>query len=184
MQTNTFFSAALAALSISLSNALPTIQENSLVPLGDPLKTNHPEAYSAFLTAPLITFDTAVSRRQDVPADSTPDPNRPVVTPPYIFVLQCDIAGFRGNCLSFGAPPGECVNYSSFNGTQAFLDEYENKTSSLSTNTGGNCQFYKFIDCNNKGDDRGVTLDYNYDLSVVTDDYGGDYDNQISSWRC
>lgn len=108
------------------------------------------------------------------------------------------------------------VNYSSFNSSQVFLDEYENKTSSLSTNTGGNCQFYKsviyskvllpvakstwarshrvrmrwrwtdmirFVDCNNKGDDRGVTLSYNYNLNETTDDYGGDYDNQISSCK-
>lgn len=40
---------------------------------------------------------------------------------------------------------GTKVNYSSFNSSQAFLDEYENKTSSLSTNTGGNCQFYKSV---------------------------------------
>ena len=40
---------------------------------------------------------------------------------------------------------GNKVNYSSFNRTQAFLDKYENKTSSLSTNTGGSCQFYKSV---------------------------------------
>ncbi|KAI7779113.1 hypothetical protein LA080_001368 [Diaporthe eres] len=184
MQTITLVSALVAWLAFPISHALPTIQENSLFAIGDSVKTSHPEAYNAFLTAPLITFDGTVSRRQEVPDDSTPDPNRPIVTPPYIFVLQCDIAGFRGNCLSFGAAPGKCVNYSSFNSSQAFIDEYENKTSSLSTNTGGNCQFYKFVDCNNKGDDRGVTLFYNYNLAEVTDDYGGDYDNQISSWRC
>lgn len=39
----------------------------------------------------------------------------------------------------------------------------------------------RFVDCDNKGDDRGVTLSYNYNLAEVTDDYGGDYDNQISS---
>lgn len=39
----------------------------------------------------------------------------------------------------------------------------------------------RFVDCNNKSDDRGVTLSYNYNLGEVTDDYGGDYDNQISS---
>lgn len=108
MQTNTLISALVASLAISVSRALPTIQENSLFAIGDSVKTSHPEAYSAFLTAPLITFDGTVSRRQEVPDDSTPDPNRPIVTPPYIFVLQCDISGFRGNCLSFGAAPGKC----------------------------------------------------------------------------
>lgn len=183
MQTTTFVSAILASL-IPISHSLPTIQENTLFTIGDTVKTTHPEAYNAFMTSPLITLEGTVSRRQDVPADSTPDPNRPIVTPPNIFVLQCDLAGFRGNCLSFGAAPGDCVNYSSFNSTQAFLDTYENKTSSLSTNTGGSCQFYKFVNCNDKGDDRGVTLSYNYNLNETTDGYGGDYDNQISSWRC
>lgn len=108
MQTNTLISAVLALLALPMSHALPTIQENSLFAIGDTVKTSHPAAYNAFMTSPLITFDGTVSRRQEVPVDSTPDPNRPVVTPPYIFVLQCDIAGFRGNCLSFGAKPGEC----------------------------------------------------------------------------
>lgn len=169
MQSRTFFSVIMVSLAATLSHALPTIQENSLFAIGDSVKTIHPEAYNAFLTAPLITFDGTVSRRQEVPDDSTPDPDRPIVTPPYVFVLQCDVAGFRGNCLSFGAAPGKCgkqfhgstvgsfensadkggtkVNYSSFNSTQAFLDENENKTSSLSTNTGGNCQFYKSVLC-------------------------------------
>lgn len=108
MQTITLISAVLASLTVPITHALPTIQENSLFSIGDSVKTGHPEAYNAFMTSPLITFDGTVSRRQEVPDDSTPDPNRPIVTPPYIFVLQCDIAGFRGNCLSFGAPPGEC----------------------------------------------------------------------------
>lgn len=41
----------------------------------------------------------------------------------------------------------------------------------------------RFVDCDNKGDDRGVTLSYNYNLAEETDDYGGDYDNQISSCK-
>lgn len=108
MQTNTLVSAILASLVIPVSHALPTIQENSLFSIGDSVKSSHPEAYNAFMTSPLITLDGTVSRRQEVPDDSTPDPNRPIVTPPYIFVLQCDVAGFRGNCLSFGAAPGKC----------------------------------------------------------------------------
>lgn len=132
MQTNTLYSAMLASMAISLSKALPTIQENSLVPLGDPLKTSHPDAYNAFLTAPLITLDVAVARRQDVPADSTPDPNRPIVTPPYIFVLQCDLAGFRGSCLSFGAAPGDCGKKD--NGCRVVLKRIElTKTETKST---------------------------------------------------
>lgn len=41
----------------------------------------------------------------------------------------------------------------------------------------------RFVDCDNKGDDRGVTLSYNYNLAEATDGYGGDYDNQISSCK-
>lgn len=107
MQTITFVSTIVASL-IPVSHALPAIQENTLFTIGDTVKTSHPEAYNAFMTSPLITLEGTVNRRQDVPADSTPDPNRPIVTPPYIFVLQCDLAGFRGNCLSFGAAPGDC----------------------------------------------------------------------------
>ncbi|KAG8169141.1 hypothetical protein KVR01_001890 [Diaporthe batatas] len=184
MQTTTFVSAIVASLIIHVSHAVPTILENTLFAIEHTVKTGHPEAYHALMTSPLITLEGSVSRRQEVSVDITPDPNRPIVTPPYIFVLQCDLAGFRGSCLSFGAPPGLCVNYDSFSSNQTFLDKYENKTSSLSTNTGGACQFYKFIDCDNKGDDRGVTLSYNYNLNETTDDYSGDYDNQISSWRC
>lgn len=111
MQTITFISALVASLMFPACHALPTIQENTLFTIGETVKTSHPEAYNAFMTSPLITLEGTVSRRQDVPADSTPDPNRHIVTPPYIFVLQCDLAGFRGNCLSFGAAPGKCGKY-------------------------------------------------------------------------
>lgn len=64
-----------------------------------------------------------------------------------------------------------------------FVNTYENQTSALSTNTGGLCQFYKFKGCDNKGDDRGVTLGYVYDLGTAVNGYGGDYDDQISSCK-
>lgn len=54
------------------------------------------------------------SRRQAVPDDATPDPNRNITTPENIFVLQCDLAGFRGDCLVFGAAPGKCGMCCSF----------------------------------------------------------------------
>ncbi|TDZ39506.1 hypothetical protein CTRI78_v010558 [Colletotrichum trifolii] len=181
---------AAAALALPLAGAVPTEKRSALVPLSDKflsdeLKDTHPDAYAVFLTTPFVKLDSAGKRRrQEVPEDGTPNGTRPITTPENIFVLQCSDAGFRGECLVWGAPPGRCVNYSSFNNTQAFLDKYDNQTTSLSTNTGGLCQFYKFVDCNNKGDDRGVTLSYNYNLGEEGDGYSGDYDDQISSWRC
>ncbi|KAF6807444.1 hypothetical protein CSOJ01_08173 [Colletotrichum sojae] len=186
--------ASFVLASSATAYALPTVQQNTLIPLVESLKASHPEAYAAFLTAPLINLDPAsagaAEKRQAVPGDGQPNGTRPIVTPENIFVLQCSDAGFRGECLSWGAPPGRCgltrntVNYSSFNKTQEFLDKYDNQTSSLSTNTGGLCQFYKFEGCNNKGDDRGVSMSYNYNLGEATDDYSGDYDDQISSCKC
>ncbi|KAL0931187.1 uncharacterized protein CTRU02_213922 [Colletotrichum truncatum] len=184
MQLTTLTSLVLASMAIPQIGALPAVQENTLIPLSDSLKATHPEAYAAFLTAPFINLEATNEKRQEVPVDGQPNSTRPITTPKNIFVLQCSDAGFQGECLSWGAPPGKCVSYSSYNKTQAFLDKYDNQTSSLSTNTGGLCQFYKFPGCNNKGDDRGVTLSYNYNLGEATDDYSGDYDNQISSWRC
>jgi hypothetical protein len=45
-------------------------------------------------------------------------------------------------------------------------------------------------DCNEDGDDGGVTLSYAYDLcksesgNTRPDDYSGDYCHNITSWRC
>jgi hypothetical protein len=130
MQTTTFFSAILASLAIPVSQALPTIQENSLFSIGDIVKNTHPEAYNAFMTSPLITLEGGVSRRQEVPVDSTPDPNRPSVIPPFVFVLQCDLAGFRGNCLSFGAAPGQCGKHKHANicAVECLTDQDGNKS--------------------------------------------------------
>ncbi|CAG8956816.1 hypothetical protein HYFRA_00011205 [Hymenoscyphus fraxineus] len=90
-----------------------------------------------------------------------PDPNRPIVTPALIFVLQCTDAGFRGNCIVFGARPGRCgkshslqescsnadvlkVDYNDFDPfNSTFISGvYNNNVSSISTNTGGKCQFH------------------------------------------
>ncbi|TID03757.1 hypothetical protein CH35J_001867 [Colletotrichum higginsianum] len=180
-----FTSAVLASLAFQPAGAVPAPQENSVINLAAVVKADHPEAYAAFLKAPKITLDGAVWKRQAVPGDGNPDPDRPPVTPDNIFLLQCSDAGFLGECLSFGAPPGRCVSYASFNRNQTFIDKYDNQTTSLSSNTGGLCQFYKFTGCNNKGDDRGVSLGYNFNLAEANDEgYSGDYDNQISSWRC
>ncbi|KAE9581792.1 hypothetical protein CGMCC3_g2008 [Colletotrichum fructicola] len=65
-------------------------------------------------------------------------------------------------------------------------DRFNDKVTSLSTNTGGKCQFYKFKGCDNKGDDRGLTSSYNYNLAVALPDDPRtvEYDNEITSWRC
>lgn len=109
MQLTTLASLALAS---AAAHALPTVQQNTLIPLAESLKTSHPEAYAAFLTAPMINLDPAsaeaAQKRQAVPGDGQPNGTRPIVTPENIFVLQCSDAGFRGECLSWGAPPGTC----------------------------------------------------------------------------
>ncbi|KAK7444959.1 hypothetical protein Landi51_08317 [Colletotrichum acutatum] len=190
MQLISLTSVVLASWAFQQAAALPEIQENTnIITVAQSVQEKHPEAFAAFQKSNLINLVATNEKRQAVPGDGNPDPNRPPVIPENIFLLQCSEAGFLGECLSWGAPPGRCeshlVNYSSFNKTQAFLDKYENQTTSLSSNTGGLCQFYKFINCNNKGDDRGVSLSYNYNLAVADDQgYSGDYDNQISSWRC
>lgn len=53
-------------------------------------------AYDPFLNTKIVTPDSVTAKRDDV------------VTPDYIFVLQCVDAGFREPCLVFGAPPGKC----------------------------------------------------------------------------
>lgn len=109
MFSNGLASALLASLVVSQANALATIIDNSIIPIDESVK-QHADAFVAFLIAPLVTLSSteSITARQEVPEDATPDPNRPVVTPENIFVLQCSDAGFQGECLSFGAPPGDC----------------------------------------------------------------------------
>ncbi|KAK2061751.1 hypothetical protein LY76DRAFT_643762 [Colletotrichum caudatum] len=175
-------SMAMASLAFQQASALPA--PDVLIKVAPEVQSGHPEAYAVFLRAPKLVLGDVAQKRQAVPGDGNPNPDRPPITPGNIFVLQCPDAGFLGDCISFGAPPGRCVDYSSFNTSRAFLDKYDNQTSAISTNTGGQCQFYKFMGCDNKGDDRGVALSYKFNLAVADDGYGGDYDNQISSWRC
>ncbi|OHF04239.1 hypothetical protein CORC01_00578 [Colletotrichum orchidophilum] len=185
MQLLSFTSIVLASWAFQKTAALPEIQKNNnIIAVAQIVQQKHPEAYAAFQNSSLIILGATTQKRQEVPGDGNPDPNRPPVIPDNIFLLQCSEAGFLGECLSWGAPPGRCVNYSSFNKTRAFLDKYENQTTSLSSNNGGLCQFYKFINCNNKGDDRGVSMGYNYNLAVADNGYSGDYDKQISSCKC
>ncbi|KAK2011905.1 hypothetical protein LZ32DRAFT_659203 [Colletotrichum eremochloae] len=174
MPLTAFISIVMASLVFQQANALPGPAKRSLIKIAPHVQSGHPEAYDAFLRAPSIVLGDVAQRRQSVPGDGKPDPNRPSITPDNIYVLQCRDAGFLGD-----------LDYSSFNTSQAFADKFDNQTSSLSTNTGGQCQFYKFTGCDEKGDDRGVALSYKFNLGMAdSDGYAGDYDNQISSWRC
>ncbi|KAG4434176.1 hypothetical protein IFR05_010334 [Cadophora sp. M221] len=133
---------------------------------------------------PTYVYYDAFEKRQ-----TEPDPDRNVTLQDgLVFVLQCVNAGFRDPCTVFGAPPGACVSYFSFQSGNdtSISDTYNDAVSSISTNTGGKCQFYKYLGCNNKGDDRGLTVDYNYNLAVPADgdDRVPEYENQITSWRC
>lgn len=65
---------------------------------------------------------------------------------PQSTLLTCELQGFRGDCLVFGAKPGACVSYFDFqpaNSTEV-SDRFNNKVTSLSVNTGGNCQWYLY----------------------------------------
>lgn len=82
------------------------------------------------------------------------------------------------------------ANWSSF-GSESIVARFDNNASSVSTNTGGMCQFYREPGCG--GVDRtdpGVTMNYGYDLANNgTSGYRGIFplagnDNNISSWRC
>lgn len=46
--------------------------------------------------------------------------------------------------------------------------------------------FTSYLHCNDKGDDPGISLKYNYDLSIVLPSHQDTYHyyRNISSWRC
>ncbi|KAK1655836.1 hypothetical protein BDP81DRAFT_486936 [Colletotrichum phormii] len=140
-------------------------------------------AYEKFLSSEVLSPKQLQTRQ-----DGEPDPNRNETNPNIIFVLQCTDAGFRGDCLVFGASPGYCVSYFNFQdaNSTAVSDRFNNQVSSLSTNTGGKCQFYLYKGCDNKGDDRGLTSSYNYNLAVALpeDPRTVEYEDKITSWRC
>ncbi|KAL3417483.1 hypothetical protein PVAG01_10493 [Phlyctema vagabunda] len=127
-------------------------------------------AYEVFsnVNTPVLNLADIVSKRQD----AEPSPDRNVTTPENVFILQCLDAGFRGDCQVFGAPPGQCVSYFDFQSGNdtSVSDKWNDAITSLSTNSGGSCQFYKFQGCNDKGDDRGLSSSYNYNLGVALPD--------------
>lgn len=139
------------------------------------------DAYSTFVSTEVVLLE-GTDKRQDA------DPDRNSTTPEAIYTLQCTDDGFRGDCLVFGAKPGACVSYFDFqpaNSTE-LSDRFNNKVTSLSVNTGGKCQWYLYEGCNDKGDDRGLTASYDYNLGAPTEDdpRSVEYENQITSWRC
>ncbi|KAF4458722.1 hypothetical protein FALBO_14532 [Fusarium albosuccineum] len=102
-------------------------------------------AKEPFEKSTTLVFSSSESKR-DVPKCFEPDPNRNyTLEDNLVFVLQCTTPGFRPECISFGAPPGKCVSYFDFDSgnSTAISDSFNNNVTSISTNTGGSCQFYK-----------------------------------------
>ncbi|KAM5388103.1 hypothetical protein ACJA88_001363 [Fusarium oxysporum] len=110
--------------------------------------------------------------KRDAPKVYEPDPNRDYnLEDGYIFVLQCTTVGFRPECISFGSEPGKCVSYFDFDPKKgddptSISDAFNHNVTSISTNTGGVCQFYHYTGCDDKLDDRGLSTSYNYNLNV------------------
>ncbi|KAF4337577.1 hypothetical protein FBEOM_8535 [Fusarium beomiforme] len=152
-------------------------------------KVMHSAAKEAFEKSKTFVYESSQSKR-DTPTVYEPDPNRNyTLEDGLVFVLQCTTPGFRPECISFGSKPGECVSYFDFDPKKGddptwISDAFNNNVTSISTNTGGACQFYKYKGCDDHGDDRGVSLSYLYNSAVASDGYSGDYDRQITSWRC
>ncbi|KAK1726096.1 hypothetical protein CaCOL14_003795 [Colletotrichum acutatum] len=181
-----FTTLVLAATAVSAAAvSKPLVQRNTgsdlNIKIGNDIVNS--AAYEKFLNTEVLAPKKLQTRQ-----DGEPDPNRNETNPETIFVLQCTDAGFRGDCLVFGASPGDCVSYFNFQAANSTVisDRFNDQVSSLSTNTGGKCQFYKYKGCNNKGDDRGLTSSYNYNLAVALPDDPRtvEYENQITSWRC
>ncbi|KAF4989513.1 hypothetical protein FDECE_14679 [Fusarium decemcellulare] len=145
-------------------------------------------AKKPFEESTTLIFSSSESKR-DAPKRFEPDPNRNyTLEDNLVFVLQCTTVGFRPECISFGAAPGKCVSYFDFDNddSTALSDSFNNNVTSISTNTGGSCQFYKYVGCNDKGDDRGLSSSYNYNLGVALpgDPRTVEYNRNITSWRC
>lgn len=130
--------------------------------------------------------------KRDAPKVYEPDLNRDYsLEDGYIFVLQCSTVGFRPECISFGSEPGKCVSYFDFDPKKgdhptSISDAFNHNVTSISTNTGGVCQFYHYTGCDDKGDDRGLSSSYNYNLNVSLpeDPRTVQYFRNVTSWRC
>ncbi|KAJ4415373.1 hypothetical protein N0V82_007368 [Gnomoniopsis sp. IMI 355080] len=176
-QITTFFLAAASVNAFSLGNFgkrdVAQLADSNIAIANGVMNS---AAYKPFQNTQVLVKTDPSTKRQEV------------VTPDYIFVLQCVDAGFREPCLVFGSKPGDCVSYFDFNPVNSteVSDVYWNEVSSLATNTGGNCMFFHHDNCNALGDDRGLTAKYIYDMSVTLpeDPRVPEYDRNITSWRC
>ncbi|GKT51221.1 uncharacterized protein ColSpa_11402 [Colletotrichum spaethianum] len=175
--------AATSVMSAAVSNPLAQRNTGSVQGFTIANSVMNSAAFEQFQKAGVVSTVNLKARQE-----AEPDPNRNETNPDLIFLLQCTDAGFRGDCLVFGSSPGDCVSYFDYQPANSTVisDAFNDKVTSLSTNTGGKCQFYKFKGCDNKGDDRGLTSSYNYNLAVALPDDPRtvEYDNQITSWRC
>ncbi|KAF5025449.1 hypothetical protein F66182_2472 [Fusarium sp. NRRL 66182] len=135
-------------------------------------------ARKPFLDSKTFIYEGSDLKRE-APIVYEPEPNRNyTLQDDLVFVVQCTTPGFRPECVTFGSPPGKCVSYFSFdraNSTE-LSDTFNNNVTSISTNTGGLCQFYKYVGCDNKGDDRGVSLSYQLQAGGVRSDREGQQD--------
>ncbi|KAF5719953.1 hypothetical protein FMUND_4423 [Fusarium mundagurra] len=154
-------------------------------------KVMNSAAKESFEKSRTLVYSGSKTKR-DAPKVYEPAPDRDyTLEDGYIFVLQCTTPGFRPECISFGSQPGQCVSYFDFDPKKgkhphSISDAFNHNVTSISTNTGGACQFYHYPGCDDKGDDRGLTVSYNYNLNVTLpeDDRTSEYNRNITSWRC
>ncbi|KAF9772181.1 hypothetical protein IL306_010128 [Fusarium sp. DS 682] len=77
-------------------------------------KVKNSAAKVPFEKSKTFVWESSKNKR-DTPTVYEPDPNRNyTLEDGYVFVLQCTTPGFRPECISFGAKPGECVSYFDF----------------------------------------------------------------------
>ncbi|TVY57204.1 hypothetical protein LSUE1_G008761, partial [Lachnellula suecica] len=96
----------------------------------------------SLLKYPILNFADFNNRKRATPE---PDPDRnTTLQDDLVFVVQCTEAGFRGDYLVFGAPPGRRVSYFNFQdaNSTAVSDVYNDNLTSLAANTGGVCYLF------------------------------------------
>ncbi|KAL1875432.1 hypothetical protein Daus18300_003171 [Diaporthe australafricana] len=189
MQSLTNLVLLASAVAPVFSAAIVPLQKKSVLHIAAELdagisfdsKVIDSDSYNTFISTEVVLLE-GTDKRQDA------DPDRNSTIPDAVFTLQCTDDGFRGDCLVFGAKPGACVSYFDFQAANSteISDRFNNNVRSLSVNTGGKCSWYLYEGCNDKGDDRGLTSSYNYNLAVPAegDPRTVEYENQITSWRC
>jgi hypothetical protein len=97
----------LPFLPLALTFSSPSTYDSEAIPLHSSVINS--AAYSAFRTH----LTLALSLNLIIGRDDEPDPDRnTTLQDGLVFVVQCVDAGFRGDCLVFGAPPGDCGKFS------------------------------------------------------------------------